>query len=696
MPATKSKPMDDSTLCATIDRMSRKAIGADDLTESQRAEAMEFYLGEAKGELAPSDIDGRSRVVSKDLLDVVEWAMPALMDVFTSSDDIVRFEPDGQEDEQACQDATNYIGYLIHRKNEDGFQTIHDAVKSALITRTGWGKCHVAESQDYREERYGPLTMAQVELLDEDPEIEIIELMEDQPLEVPTPQGVQVLPTFLVKAKRAEKVLQYLNEGVPPEEMRIAKETRTLSDCKFIEHRRQVTLSFLREEGFDAAKIDALASDDGLESGNQDVDARHSYDDTDPQGDEPADESQRLVWLSDSYLKVDYDGDGMTEYRHVTKVGSTVFTNEVVDDHPFWLMAPILMPYKVIGLSMWDLVEDLQRIKTALTRQVLDNVYLANNPMKEVVEKNVVDMDELLSPRVGGIMRVTAPDSVREIATPFLGAPALDLLARVDEVRDTRSGVTEMNSALSAESFAQSNVGSQGVQALMSAGAQRIRLIARVLAQTGFMRMYYLMLKNVTQHQDRAQQVKINGRWLNVDPREWKNRYNMTVGVGTGTFGRQQQVANLTALGGMQQQVMPLGLSNPTTIYNTLKRTAEAMGYRDADQFFVAPQTGPDGQPVKPPQPPQPGQAEAQALIQAEQIKAQASLQRAEMDNQATMRKAEMDNATTLQLGREKIASQEKVAMFEAQERIRLQREQAQLKVLTQPAAVPAQPGFAA
>lgn len=687
MPATKNQPMDESTLCATIDRMSRKAIGADDLTETQRAEAMEFYLGEAKGELAPSDIEGHSSVVSKDLLDVVEWAMPSLMNIFCGSDDIVRFEPDSQEDEQACLDATNYIGYLIHRKNEDGFTTIHDAVKSALITRTGYGKCYVDESQDYREERYGPLTYAQVELLHEDPEIEVVELVEDQPLEVPTPQGVQMLPTFLVKAKRAEKALQFRNEGVPPEEIRIAKDTRTLSECKFIEHRRQVTMSYLREQGYDEDKIQALAADGGRQVGNEDVDARHSYDDTDPQGDEAADDSQRLVWLSESFLTVDYDGDGKTEYRRVVKVEKTVFENEVVDDHPFWLMAPILMPYKVIGLSMWDLVEDLQRIKTALTRQVLDNVYLANNPMKEVVEAAVIDMDEVLSPRVGGIMRVKSANAVREIATPFLGAPALDLLARVDEVRDSRSGVTEMNSAISAESFAQSNVGSQGVQALMSAGAERLKLIARVLAETGFKRMYYLMLKNVTQHQDRAQQVKINGRWLDVDPREWKNRYNMTVSVGTGTFGKQQQVVNLTALGGMQQQVMPLGLANPTTIYNTLKRTAEAMGYRDADQFFVAPQMGPDGQPVKPPQPPQPGQAEAQALIQAEQVKAQASLQ-----------KAKMDNDTKLVIEREKIASDERVAMFKARAEIEQQREQAQLQVqqdllkqANQQPAVPAQ-----
>src|SRR5690606_35350066 len=151
-------PMTDAELCALIDRQSRQAIGCDDLSQEHRQRAMEFYLGEAEGKLAPPDTPGRSQVVSKDLMDTVEWAMPSLMDIFASSDDIIRFEPDGPEDEQACNDATNYIGWLIHRKNEDGFITIHDAVKSALMMRAGWGKAYVCKYQEEREERYEGLS----------------------------------------------------------------------------------------------------------------------------------------------------------------------------------------------------------------------------------------------------------------------------------------------------------------------------------------------------------------------------------------------------------------------------------------------------------------------------------------------------------------------------------------------------------
>mgnify|MGYP006868015776 CR=1 FL=1 len=656
--------MDDRELCVLIDRQSRQAIGADDLTDVQRDDAYAYYYGEAKGRLAASEIDGRSRVVSKDLMDTVEWAMPALMDTFASADDIVRFEPDSPEDEQACMDATNYIGFLIHRKNEDGFTTIHDAVKSSLIARTGWGKCYVEEAQDYRQERYSGLTQQEVQILEGDPEIEIVEQYETGMVPAPVPpqpgQPPQLVPLFDVVCRRAENVTQFRNEGVPPEEIRVSKETRVLSDCHFIEHRREVTLSYLREQGYEESQIAQLASDQMSRYSDNEA-ARMDYDDTDPLRNEPIDESQRKVWLSESYLRVDFDGDGKTEYRRVVKVLSVIFENDVVDDHPFWLMSPILMPYKIQGLSMYDLVEDLQQIKTSLTREVLNNAYLANNPMKEVVENGIIDMDELLTPRVGGIVRVKAAGTIREIMTPSIAAQGLELMNRFDEIRDTRTGVTEMNSAMNTESLSQTNVGSQGVQALMNAGVQRIRLIARVLAETGFKRMYYLMLKNVTQHQDKSQQVKINGRWLTIDPREWKNRYNMTVSVGVGTFGRQQQVQNMQMVMGMQQQLLQLGMVQPQNVFNAAKRLVEAMGYRDADQFITLPQSGQQQGQQKDPVA-QAAEAQAQALIQAEQVKAQASLQKAQMDNQ-----------TRLVVEREKIQSTERVAMFEAENKQRLE-----------------------
>ncbi|OBU59184.1 portal protein [Stenotrophomonas maltophilia] len=659
--------MRDEDLCALIDREAQNAIGSDDYTSFQRARAMSYYMGEAEGELAPPEVQGRSKVVSKDLMDTVEWAMPALMRMFTATDDIVRFEPEGPEDEQACDDATNYCGYLLFRKNE-GFTVLHDAIKSCLITRMGVVKVYCDKRWEEKTERYEGISAFEVEALSVDPEIEISQIiaMGEVPQEVLPPDApLDVSQTYYVEAKRKREVMEFRVEGCPPEEILINKDCRSITDVRFICHRREMTISDLLSLGYPKDEVEALPSDQSPnatweQQERHDYDGSWTFDNTDP-----GDPSQRKVTVTEAYLRVDVNGDGISEYRRVVKAGTTVFENEETDDHPFSLFCPILMPYKIIGLSYHDLTEDLQRVKTVLTRQVLDNVYLSNN-QRNVVLEGQVNLDDLLNPRPGGIVRAKNLDAVRPLEVPFVAAAGAELINQIDAIRDTRTGVTEMNSALNGEALAKGNVGSEGIAAMMQAGVQRLELVARVLAETGIKRIYQLLLKNVSQYANRTQQVRINGRWLQMDPREWKNRYDMTISVGIGNMGKAQRAAALMQIGAAQEKLVPTGMVTPQNLYNTASRLAQELGYPDSDQFFTAPQPdaalgGGDDQGEGDP---------GQALIAAEQVKAQASLQ-----------KAQMDNATKLQVEREKIESQERVAMFKAQQEVALQRERQQAEV---------------
>lgn len=658
--------MRDEDLCALIDREARNAIGSDDYTSFQRARAMSYYMGEAEGELAPPEVQGRSKVVSKDLMDTVEWAMPALMRMFTATDDIVRFEPEGPEDEQACDDATNYCGYLLFRKNE-GFTVLHDAIKSCLITRMGVVKVYCDKRWEEKTERYEGISAFEVEALSVDPEIEISQIiaMGEVPQEALPPDApLDVSQTYYVEAKRKREVMEFRVDGCPPEEILINKDCRSITDVRFIAHRREMTISDLLSLGYPKDEVEALPSDQSPnatweQQERHDYDGSWTFDNTDP-----GDPSQRKVTVTEAYLRVDVNGDGISEYRRVVKAGTTVFENEETDDHPFSLFCPILMPYKVIGLSYHDLTEDLQRVKTVLTRQVLDNVYLSNNQRNVVGEG--VNLDDLLNPRPGGIVRAKDINNIRPLVVPFVAAAGAELINQIDAIRDTRTGVTEMNSALNGEALAKGNVGSEGIAAMMQAGVQRLELVARVLAETGIKRIYQLLLKNVSQYANRTQQVRINGRWLQMDPREWKNRYDMTISVGIGNMGKAQRAAALMQIGAAQEKLVPTGMVTPQNLYNTASRLAQELGYPDSDQFFTAPQPdatlgGGDDQGEGDP---------GQALIAAEQVKAQASLQ-----------KAQMDNATKLQVEREKIESQERVAMFKAQQEVALQRERQQAEV---------------
>lgn len=629
--------MRDSELCALIDRQCDNGIGADSLFSQQRERAMEFYLGEAKGELAPPTVDGRSRVVSKDLMDTVEWAMPGIMEALTGADDVVTFKPRRPGDEQSAEDATSYVNHVIYEENE-GFITLHDAIKQALIARMGVVKVWCDKSWEEEEERYEGLSIAEVQALQNDPDIEVVEVIpygEQPPAGMVEGMPPELAVEFEVVAKRKAEKVKFRVEGVPPEEFRVNKDARTLESAEFVAHEVERTASDLISEGWPKDEVDKLPRGRAYRYEGDEL-ARHDYDGSWDYNADEGDKSQQKIIVTEAYIRVDTNGDGVAEKRRVVKAGTYIHENEVTDDHPFALGTPILMPFKVIGLGLYDLVEDLQRIKTALSRQVLDNVYLSNNPRTEVLEGQV-NLDDLLNPRPGGIVRVKSANAMREVSVPFVAAAGMEIMQFIDQVRDTRTGVTEANSAMTADSLSKSNVGSEGVQALMQSGAQRIRLIARVLAETLVKRIYRLVLKEVTQYQDRPAQIQINGRWLEVNPREWKNGFHLRVNVGVGTTEKRQQIANLTMLGEAQGRLMEVGIVTPENLLNTATDLVKAMGYHEPERYFSQPQPP---QPEGPPPEVMLEQMKQQGRIQEIQIKAQTDIQVEQMKQEAQAQQA--------------------------------------------------------
>lgn len=565
-------------------------------------------------------------------MDTVEWAMPGLMEALCG-DDVVAFAPDEESEEKATSDATRYVNHLLFERN-DGFVTLHDAIKSCLITRIGAVKVYCDKSDVTKEERYQEVSEFEIEALKTDPEIEIVEISEGYPQ--PGPDG-QPTMAFDVLCRRTATARKFVWEGVPPEELRIAKDCRTLDNCRFIEHRKPRTRSDLISEGWPKREVMALPKFGSATT--EDELQRHEYDNSEDQDDRP-DPSQEEVEVSESYLRVDYDGDGKAEYRRIVKAGVYVHTNEVTDDHCFAVFSPILMPYKLIGIGFWDLIEDLQRIKTALTRQVLDNVYLSNNP-RYSVEKGMVDLDGLLNPVPGGVVlrKGSDPNSIMPLTVPFVAQAGLEIINQTDAVRDKRTGVTEVNSALNAEALSRGSVGSEGVQSMMQAGAQRQKLIARVLAETGLKRAYLLMLKNACQYQDRDAQLRVNGRWLQINPREWRTNYRISVRVGLGQADKAQQVGNLTLLGQAQEKAMPLGLVRPENVYQLVTRLATVLGEREPEKFFTAPQPpDPNAPPEIPPE------------VQAEQAKQQGAMQLEAMRQQGAAQLAQLNGQLQVQL----------------------------------------------
>lgn len=667
--------IDDIGLAALIDNEVAQALGYVGKLTVQRQKAIYYYNGDAKLELAPPEVDGRSSVVSSDVADVVEWIMPQLCKIFTGSDEAVSFAATNEQGEQAAEQATAYCNYVFYRQNK-GFKIIHNWFKDALIEKTGIVKVWWDDKKDVTREEYKGLTVPEIVKLMEGPEkVEIIEASPSeygdaqdssggrqaepevmppasgmqapaqsmpppggaavpppqpgapqgppgqpqgpaQPPSAPTGAGLLSGPTFDITIKRTKDAGRVCIENVPPEEFLLSRRARSMEEPGFCAHRVLTNPSKLKAMGYSDAQIAACTSDGTWENNNQEAVERRQYDDSNPldQNEGTGDPSLREIWLHECYMNVDYDGDGIAELRKITKCGVEILDNDPVDDHPFALITPILMPHRAIGRSVADIVMDIQRIKTVLWRQYLDSLYLANNPRMYVDVSLGVNLDDLLTVRPGGMIRGNGPNGVTPLVVPHAGQQALEGIQALDDVRESRTGVSKYKNITNPESL---NKTATEVNAASDASNQRIELIARVFAETGVQDLFRRIQKLGSQNAQQALTLRINGKWTAVDPREWKTSFDVTINVGLGSNNKDQMVQHLQMLGAAQQAGAQTGLATPKNLYNTAIELTKAIGLRDVDRFWTQPPDGP-----APPQTPIPVQV-AQIHAQAETAIAQ-------------------------------------------------------------------------
>jgi hypothetical protein len=551
----------------------------------QRREAMQYYNGQPYG----NEVEGRSQVVTTEVKDAVEGIMPSLMSIFTSSEEIVRFEPQNQEDEAAAQQATDYINYIFTRLN-NGFVTLFCLFKDALLQKNGYAKVYWEDYTDSGIETYTDIHILEAAMMLEQAggELEVEE----------TEQEGDVFKKLVVR--RTKKYGKICIDPVPPEEILISRDCpNDLTKARFVEHRTLKTISEIRQMGFDVEDdiADFSSADTSLERTER---MRFDDADADRAREDSPDPATRKVWLCEAYLFVDFDGDGIAEYRKVTKVGKTVLDNVEFDSLPVVGGTAILMPHKHYGLSIHDLVGDIQLIKSTVTRQLLDNAYVANNG-RMVVLDGMVNMDDLLTARPNGIVRAKAMNAVQRLDNPLLGAPFYNLLEYFDTMKQNRVGARDFGQAVDPNAL---NAKAHTAELVASASQERINLMARILAETVVKQLFWKILELTSKHQQKPQVVKLRGQWVQIDPREWKSKFNMTVTVGLGTGSQQAVVNNVNMLAGIMAGMVKLGYGRVVTEQNVHylgHLAAKATFPKDADKLFTDPATLPPPQPAPDP-----------------------------------------------------------------------------------------------
>jgi len=595
-------------LSAHLEQEINAALGYKDgkLTE-QRSDALDRYYGKKYG----NEQEGRSQIVTRDVADVIEWIMPSLMKIFTSGDQVVKFEPQGPEDVEMAKQSTDYVNYVIMRQNP-GFSTIYQWFKDALLQKNGVIKHYWDDSSETLREEYKNLTEEEFTALLLDDNVEVKQHTEN------VGEGEMTLEptTHDVVVNRTYEDGQVRIEPVPPEEFLIDKYAKTIDSARFVAHRVKKTKSELLEQGYPKSKIENVFNNDEADYKAERLSRFSHEQDNSPEGD--IDDG---VWVTECYLRVDYDNDGIAELRKVTKVGDELLDNEAVDSVPFSSLTPIPMPHKFYGLSIYDLISDLQLIKTTLMRNLLDNMYLTNNGRYEVVEGQA-NLDDLMTSRPGGIVRVRTPGAVNPLGTPQLDQNSFNMLGYLDSIREERTGVSKQSMGLS-EGGLKSHQTATGVGQVMTAAQQKIELIARIFAETGMKDLANSVYMLVQKFEKPEKIVRLNNKWTTLYPHEWKEKMDCVAQVGLG-FGNKDM--NLMHLGRLAQTIQMIAqhpqagmLLKPKNIYNLVAEQIKAMGMKNVDDFI----TDPGDQDVQQQQGPSPEEQAKQmeAQLKAEEIK---------------------------------------------------------------------------
>lgn len=624
-PSGKPEPLEE--IQSRIRRSLERAVQFyEEELEPDQVLATKYYKGEPFGD----EKKGRSQVVSTDVRDATLAQVPDLLEIFAGPERAVEFRGRGPEDEPNAEQATDYINYLIWEENE-GFLTILSWLKDGLIRRTGWVKWWYDEDTRVEASRYTGLDLQGLLALTQDEGVSGVEILGRDPA------GMQ----FDVRVTRKKPYGCPRFACVPPEEVVYTPDARSVDEAPLFAHVREVAVDVLRQMGIPEDLIEEHKGKQRETSSDHLEEARQFHGGITQVGDEEeeVDETQEKIVYAEAYAWVDGDGDGVAELRLFQCVGPEYEIangeglGEIVDEVPFALFCPEPEPHTIPGLSNFDLLKDVQRVKSQLLRGTLDSLAQVINPPMEVVQGEV-NMQDVLNPEVGGIIRVQRPGMLREVPHTFVGGAALEVLGYYDEVKSGRVGQMKGAAGIDADSLQSATKAAVG--ATLSAAQRRLKMIARIFAETGMKRLMKGFLRLVTKHQDQARVVRLRNQWVQVDPRAWDATMDVQVNVGLGQGTPEERIAALEKIAAAQQALLQAGspLVSYVEIRYTLAKLAELTGWRHADRFFRpwGPQEEAQMQQQMAQQPPPPDPAMLMIQVEAQKVQIDAMVKQQEVE----------------------------------------------------------------
>lgn len=577
--------------------------------QGERARYQKYYMGDKLG----NEVEGRSQVVMSDVGDTVESIMPSLMRIFFGGRNVLDIRAQGREDEQKAKLMEEKVNFDV-QKGLNGFKLIYNFIKDALIYKMGVVKYWWEDKTTYKPRSFKGLTHEEYIALANNPKYQIdsvkttITNMMGQTVEF---EGHPDAPLFMgevmthdVEAQEVKRISKPMAENVPPEEFVFDYKARELKDA-FCAHKKRVHKNHLRKYGLDDEEIQE-AIDEVNESTNTIVIER--FRDLGGSSFIVDDKDKNFVYIYECYLD-DYDEEGTPVPQKVVIFGNKVVQAEenTYGRPPFVVMSPIIIPHRVCGRGLAELVVEIQKLRTALVRYILDNIYFQSNGMM-VVNPYRIDVDSLQDAnRPGGRVFTTydidPSTAIFPVPVTQLQGYVMKMLEYIEgPVKENRTGITRYNQGLDGKSL---NRTATGVTQIMNAAQQRVELVARIFSETGMRDLYQAFVDMNIEFFDIEVNLKINEQWHTVRKEDIDGEFDVIIDVGSSTgtkeMAYQQKMQMLNTYGMMAKFLGPAtqGIFTLDNVKNIIRTMWEDLGYRNTDLYVAPdrPQGGAVGQP---------------------------------------------------------------------------------------------------
>jgi len=611
--------------------------------------------------------EGMPSAITSDVQDTVEWILPALLKIFTATDKAVSFEPTTAQDVAGAEQATDTCNYVFYKQN-NGFLVLYTAIKDALMVKN----CAITWRKETKETvstiPFKGATAEMLAMLTEDGS-EIIEANEAQIIDPQTgqpaidPMTGQPVMGFSGRFKKVEDKTIIKVEAFNPADLLVDNTWTSplLAECPYTARLMRVTLTEIKQMGFDVTAEELRASSES----SLDEATRLSRVDADTQRfdrEDSTDDSMAEGVLRIEYVLADIDGDGIAELSCIYRLEDKILKKEVVSHVPFATFSPVLNTHRWDGMGIEDLVGDLQKLHTEMLRQTLYNLYLTNAPRTTVLTDSngtpYADIDDFLDMRAGGAVRITRENALQPLVVPNSSAASMPMLDYIQQMRENRTGVSRNSQGLDPDAL---NTTATGKQIDQASAMQRIELIARIFAEIAMKPMFCGILKLLSEGGMEKMAFRLRDQFVEYDPNEWRDQYDMTVNVGLGSGDSQQKIQALQMIAANQMALLPMGLADPEKIYHTQTKIVEAAGFKDVQNFITDPKGKP---PVQPPPNPmlQVEQMKQQGIEKANQFKAWQESQKMELEDRKHARQIERE----IQAERDKQEMQARDEQFQA------------------------------